>query len=43
MPEANARRTMLAQMMKPALGKMAQIGVAGIAATALVQAKKQKE
>ena len=42
MPEANSRRIMLARMMKPALGKVAKFGVAGIAATTLLRSEDEE-
>jgi len=43
MPEANSRRIMLAKMLKPTLGKVAQLGIAGIAATTLIGSEDKEE
>ncbi len=43
MPEADSRRIMLARMMKPVLGKMSRLGVAGVAAAALIRSQDQEE
>ena len=43
MPEANLRRNMLAQMMKPAMKTVKNIGLAGIAGTLLVKSLEEEK
>ena len=43
MPEANLRRNMLAQMMKPAMKTVKNIGLAGIAGTLLIKSLEEEK
>ncbi len=43
MPEANLRRTLLAQMVKPAMKQATTVGLAGLASTLLVKSMQEDE